>query len=109
MSYFLDPSQVVRKELARGVTLRSMWGDKVMMSLVEIAPNAVVPSHSHPHEQTGMVLQGECKFSIGGKVKLLRQGDAYIIPGGVEHSVAGTEGWALALDIFSPPREEYKR
>jgi quercetin dioxygenase-like cupin family protein len=85
-----------------------MWGDKVMMSMVEIAPNAVLPPHKHPHEQAGLVLEGEFDFTIGGETKRLGPGEAYIIPGGVEHSLVGSDGWALALDIFSPPREEYK-
>ena len=108
MSYFFDPSEVKRKELAPGVTLRVMWGDKIMMSVVEIAPGAVVPNHAHPHEQAGLVLQGEFEFTIGGETRRLRQGDAYVIPGQVEHSLVGSDGWSLALDIFSPPREEYK-
>ena len=108
MDYFIDPAQVKRRELAPGVTLRTMWGDKVMMSVVEIAPHAVVPMHSHPHEQAGMVLAGEFDFTIGGQTRRLKQGDAYVIPGGVEHGVVGTDGWSMALDIFSPPREDYK-
>ena len=108
MSYFLDPSTVKRKELAPGVVLRPMWGDKIMMSMVEVAPKAVVPMHTHPHEQAGIVLQGAFEFTVGGETKQLRQGDAYIIPGGVEHTLVGSDGWSLALDIFSPPREDYK-
>jgi quercetin dioxygenase-like cupin family protein len=108
MTYFYDPSEQQRREMAPGVSLRTMWGEKIMMSLVEIAPNAVVPTHSHPHEQAGMVIQGEFEFTIGGETKLLKQGDAYVIPGGVEHGVVGSQGWSLALDIFSPPREDYK-
>jgi quercetin dioxygenase-like cupin family protein len=79
-----------------------------MMSIVEIAPHAVVPMHSHPNEQAGMVLAGEFDFTIGGQTRRLKQGDAYVIPGGVEHGVVGTDGWSMALDIFSPPREDYK-
>ena len=108
MPYFVDPSTVKRKELAPGVVLRPMWGDKIMMSMVEVAPNAVVPMHTHPHEQAGIVLQGAFEFTVGGETKQLRQGDAYIIPGGVEHTLVGSDGWSLVLDIFSPPREEYK-
>ncbi len=108
MTYFYDPSEQQRREMAPGVSLRTMWGEKIMMSLVEIAPNAVVPTHSHPHEQAGMVIQGEFEFTIGGETKRLKQGDAYVIPGGVEHGVVGSQGWSLALDIFSPPREDYK-
>ncbi len=108
MAYFHDPSELERKELVPGVTIRPMWGEKIMMSYVEISPNSVVPNHTHPHEQAGIVLQGEFEFTIGGETKTLRQGDAYVIPGGVEHSLVGNDGWSLALDIFSPPRDEYK-
>ena len=108
MPYFHDPSQIERKELVPGITMRPMWGAKVMMSLIEIAPGAVLIGHSHPHEQAGLVLEGQFDFTIGGETKTLRQGDAYVIPGGVEHSLVGSGGWSLALDIFSPPREEYK-
>ena len=107
MPYYYDPAEVKRRELAPGVHLRTMWGDKTMMSLVEIAPGAKVPNHSHPHEQSGLVLQGEFDFTIGGEMRRVRQGDAYIIPGGVEHSLVGSQNWSLALDIFSPPREDY--
>ena len=108
MTYFIDPAEIGRKEVAPGLNLRTMWGDKVMMSLVEIAPGAVLPEHTHPHEQAGIVMQGEFDFTIGGETKRVKQGDAYVIPGYVPHSLIGSEGWALALDIFSPPREEYK-
>jgi len=104
---FVDPSQVKRLQLAPGVNLRPMWGERIMMVLVEIGPNATVPTHSHTHEQMGLVLQGEFDMVIGNERKRLRQGDAYLIPSGVEHTVHTQEGWALALDIFSPPREEY--
>ena len=59
-------------------------------------------------QQAGMVMQGEFDMTIGGETRRLKVGDSYVIPGGVEHSVDCLEGWALALDIFSPPREEYK-
>ena len=108
MSYFFDSAEVKRREIGPGVTIRTLWGERVMISILETAPHAIVPNHSHPHEQAGMMLQGEFDMTIGGETKRLKPGDAYVIPGGVEHSVLCYEGWALALDIFSPPREEYK-
>jgi quercetin dioxygenase-like cupin family protein len=108
MSYFFDSSQIKRREIAPGVTIRTLWGERVMINILETAPHAVVPNHSHPHEQAGMMLQGEFDLTIGGETKRLKPGDAYVIPGGVEHSVLCADGWTLALDIFSPPREDYK-
>ena len=108
MSYFYDSSEITRVELVPGVNIRTMWGEKVMMSIIENAPHVNVPMHSHPHEQAGIVLEGEYEMTIGGETRLLKPGDAYVIPGGVEHALKGLDGKAVALDIFSPPREEYK-
>ena len=109
MSYFIDSSELKRKEIAPGVTIRTLWGEKVMVSLIENAPHVVVVGkHSHPHEQAGIVLQGELEMTIGDETRRVKPGDAYVIPPGVEHGGQGLDGWALALDIFSPPREEYK-
>ena len=108
MTYTYDAGAMNRRELAPGVNLRTMWGEKIMMSLVEIAPNSQVPMHAHPHEQAGMVLEEEFDFTIGGETTRMKQGDFYIIPGGVEHGLVSLDGWSSALDIFSPPPEEYK-
>jgi len=108
MPYFYDTAGMAGKELAPGVNMHSMWGDMIMMNLVEITPGAVVPAHSHPNEQVGIVMDGECEFAIGGETRTLRSDDAYVIPGGVEHGVVGSDALALVLDIFSPPRENYK-
>ena len=107
MTYTYDAEAVTQRDLAPGVKLRTMWGEKIMMSLVEIAPNSEVPMHTHPHEQAGMVLEGEFDFTIGGETTRMKQGDFYIIPGGVQHGLVSHDGWSSALDIFSPPREEY--
>jgi len=32
----------------------------------------------------------------------------YFVPGGVPHAAKAGPGGAVALDAFSPPREEYK-
>ena len=108
MTYTYDAEAVKQRDLAPGVKLRTMWGEKIMMSLVDIEPNSRVPMHSHPHEQAGMVLEGEFVFTIGGETTTLKKGDFYIIPGGVEHGLVSGDGRSSALDIFSPPREEYK-
>ena len=37
----------------------------------------------------------------------LTAGDSWCVPGGVEHEVEVLED-TVAIDIFSPPREEYR-
>ncbi len=106
--HFIDLKETVKKQLAPGVRLNLAWGDKLMLSVVELDPGSTVPMHSHPHEQAGIVLEGEFDMTIGGDRRRVRKGDMYIIPGGVEHAVFTGAGGALALDVFHPIREEYK-
>ena len=108
MKYFYNAEDATQRTLAPGVKLKTMWGEKIMMSLVKLDPKSEVPMHSHPHEQAGMVLEGEFEFTIGSESKKVSKGEYYIIPGGVEHKVVAGTNTAIALDIFSPPREDYK-
>lgn len=95
------------KEIATGVTIRLLAGEHVMFTYVEFVPHAEVPSHSHPHEQLGLLLEGELEMEIGGERRRLKPGDAYVIPGGVSHGARTGGGRALVLDIFHPRREDY--
>jgi quercetin dioxygenase-like cupin family protein len=107
-SYFCDFENRATKQLAPGVLARTFWRDKMLLSLVDLDPNSTVPVHQHPHEQSGVVLDGEMEMTIAGESRLLHPGDMYLIPGGVEHGVRTLNGTARVLDIFSPVREEYK-
>lgn len=105
--YFYVENEVERRKLVPGVEARLIWGEKIMMGIIDIEPNAVVPVHSHPHEQCGRILQGGAWFTVGGEKKLLQTGDHYVIPGDIEHFVEATGEGCQALDIWSPIREEY--
>ena len=106
--YFLQPDERGYKELAEGARTRTFWGEQMLFSLVEVDAGATVPLHTHPHEQGGIIVVGELEMGIGGEVRVLKPGDMYIIPGDVEHYAKGQDTKAVALDIFSPVREEFK-
>jgi quercetin dioxygenase-like cupin family protein len=95
-------------ELAPGITARPLFGEGAMLNLIEFEPGAVVPLHSHPHEQLGIVLRGIQVLVVDGVEHALRPMEGYVLPGGVEHSAhCGPDG-ATVLDIFQPVREEYR-
>ena len=106
--YFLQTDGRGYKELAEGARTRTFWGEQMLFSLVEVEADATVPLHTHPHEQGGIIVEGELEMGIGGEVRVLKPGDMYIIPGNVEHYAKGQATKAVALDIFSPVREEFK-
>jgi quercetin dioxygenase-like cupin family protein len=105
---FVRLDEVHPLELWPGFTARPLFGENVMLNLVELAPDAVVPEHSHPHEQLGLVVRGLAVMVVEGTEHECGPMDAYSIPGGVPHSARfGPEG-AIVLDIFQPVREEYR-
>jgi quercetin dioxygenase-like cupin family protein len=106
---FFDLSQQPTRELFPGVTITTAWGDRVMLTYVHFdRADALVPTHQHPHEQMGLGLEGEFELIIGDEARLIRPGDSYLIPGNTPHSARSVGGPARALDVFSPPREDYK-
>ncbi len=90
-----------------GITMKPMTGDRVMLCWVEIEPNAILPLHHHPHEQGGVVMEGELILTVAGETKRLGPGDGFVIPGGVEHSAIGGPDGARSLDVFTPPRADF--
>ena len=108
MSHFYDLEGLDGKDLVPGVTLQAVWGERIMLSRVTIESGAEVPLHDHPHEQAGMLLEGVMEMTIGDETRELSPGASYVIPGGVMHSARAIGGKVVVLDIFSPPREEYK-
>ncbi len=103
-----DPRGIPRK-LAEGINASIFPGEQVMLSVVRVEPNSTGTIHSHPEEQWGVLLEGTCTRIQGGEEVEATAGDFWCTPGGVMHGVRTGESGAVILDIFSPPRAEYKR
>jgi quercetin dioxygenase-like cupin family protein len=106
--YFPDPADCSRHTIFPGVHIRTAATERMMLSLVEMEPHAVVEEHAHPHDQVGMMLAGKATFWIGDEQRTLGAGDIYRIPGGVRHRVIALDEPVKVLDIFHPVREEYR-
>ena len=78
-----------------------------MLSFVQFEPYAVVEMHSHPHEQMGLLLEGELTFTIGDEEHIVKPGQMWRIPGDVPHKAVAVGGPAIVMDVFSPVREDY--
>ena len=62
-----DPDQLHTRELAPGVSTRVFVGDKAMLSVVTLAPNAKGRVHSQAEEQWGVLLEGDAARIQDGK------------------------------------------
>lgn len=104
-----NPSDGIVRELAPGLTAHIFAGEQAMLSIVTFAPNSAGTLHHHPEEQWGVMLEGSGIRVQGGEEIPVEKGDFWRTPGNVPHTIrAGAEG-ARVLDIFSPPREEYRK
>ena len=82
------------------------YGEKTLMCEFRLQQGALLPRHSHPHEQTGYLIAGRLELTIGSKSRRLEPGGSWCIAGGVEHSAVALED-SLALEVFAPVREDY--
>ncbi|MBT6615995.1 MAG: cupin domain-containing protein, partial [Deltaproteobacteria bacterium] len=62
--------------------------------------------HEHPHEQIGYLVSGRLDLTIGDQVFQVKPGDSWCIPGGVQHGATLIDD-SIAIEIFSPVREDY--
>ena len=96
-----------QREIQPGVRIRIVTGAQLMLSIVDLDEDATVPTHQHPHEQSGYVLAGALEMWIGDERRLLGPGDVYVVAGGTTHGARAAGGPARVLDAFHPVREEY--
>lgn len=95
-------------EMVPGLFRRTLGEtDKMMVVEVRAEQGVAIPEHSHPHDQAGYVVSGEIALTIAGDEHHFKPGDSYGIPGDVPHS-ATFPVESIVIDIFSPPREEYR-
>lgn len=104
-----DVTQGIPRTLAKGMESRIFLGENVMLSIVRIAANRSGELHSHPQEQWGVMIEGSGVRIQDGVEHEVTVGDFWQTPGGVTHGFRAGSSGAMVLDIFSPPRDEYRR
>ena len=82
-------------------------GEHANIQHFRIEPGAVVPEHSHPHEQLGYVVSGTLTFAVDGREVAVEAGGSYRFAGHEPHGAEnrGTDA-VEGIDIFSPPRTD---
>ena len=104
-----DASQGIARQLGIGLDARIFVGENTMLSVVHIEPNSVGKIHNHPEEQWGYLIEGECIRIQEGEEFSAKAGDFWHTPGNAIHGIRTGAVGATVLDIFSPPRPEYKK
>lgn len=92
-------------EILPGLLFQPILSDRLMANFVSFEPNVVAPVHWHDEEQMSIVLEGEFEFEVSGTKKIVKRGEAVLIPPNVPHGARTYDSACLELDIFTPPRQ----
>lgn len=95
--------------ILEGIQIKTLcYGESTLMTEFLLQKDAVLPEHSHPYEQTGYLVKGRLRLYIGGDSKELVPGDSWSIAKNVLHKAEVLED-SVAIEVFSPVREDYLR
>jgi quercetin dioxygenase-like cupin family protein len=95
-------------EVRPGIIRRTLnEGERTMLVEFHMAKGSRILVHTHPHEQIGYLASGRLRCRLGEVWMELTAGDSWCVPENVEHEAEVLED-TIAVDVFSPPREEYR-
>ena len=95
-------------QVRNGVSRKVFTGDGATLAWTTLEPGHAPHPHAHPYEQIVYVVSGRLRFTVGGDVTEMTEGDMLVVPPDVEHfaETLGDEP-AVDLSIFTPRRDEY--
>src|SRR6478609_3564846 len=102
-----DWSTIPVERIAEGITRQMVYGDRVMVCRLVLAPKTVTPIHTHVHEQMTIVERGSADFFVEGEKHTVHAGAVLLFPSGIVHGATMLEDEVVLIDIFSPPREDF--
>ena len=90
-----------------GIRMKTLvYGSKTLMTEFRLEAGAQLPLHHHAHEQTGYLVTGHIRLTVGEDSFDVRPGDSWCIPGDTPHRADILET-SVAIEVFSPVREDY--
>ena len=108
MGAFDDLSSLDLRRIWDGVHGRVVHGERITLGVIELDSGSVVPEHHHENEQLGICLSGSLVFRVGDETRELGPGGTWSIPTDVPHEVhVGPQG-AVVIDVFVPPRDDWR-
>jgi quercetin dioxygenase-like cupin family protein len=95
------------RQVLPGIDLKTLtFGKSTLFTEFRMKAGSCLPPHAHPHEQTGYLVQGKLVLKIGSEEFEVSPGDCWCIESNTEHAARILED-SVAVEIFSPVREEY--
>jgi len=103
----IEIEKIEPREIVKGYRARFIHTENTTLAFWDVDAGAILPSHSHPHEQSSQVLEGTFELNVAGETMICEKGFVVVIPSGTVHQGRAITDCKL-LDVFSPVREDYK-
>jgi quercetin dioxygenase-like cupin family protein len=104
---FYKANQSGYRQALPGIKLKTLvYGERTLFTEFLMEATSVLPKHSHVYEQTGYLIRGRMRITIGEQTFEAEPGDSWCIPSNMIHGAEIMEE-SLALEVFSPVREDY--
>jgi quercetin dioxygenase-like cupin family protein len=95
----------------KGIERRLVHLEKLLTAVLDFSngpQSEPDPMHSHPHEQTSYVAEGEILFFMEDEeAQHLKAGDMFYVPSNKMHCIQLLTEKARLVDSFSPVREDF--
>lgn len=104
---FLNLNELPTQEPVSGFRVVFVHSDNMTLAHWDVEPGAVLPEHSHPHEQVVNMIEGEFELTIENETKLLTSKSVAVIPPYAVHSGRANTQCRI-IDVFYPIREDYR-
>ena len=104
---FFDKTTLIQKEVITGYKGKAIHTGTMTFMYWTVDEGAVMPEHSHLHEQVAHVLKGKFELTVDGQTEMLEPGRVAVIQPNVKHGGRAVTACDL-LDVFNPEREDYK-
>ncbi|HJX62572.1 MAG TPA: cupin domain-containing protein [Polyangia bacterium] len=83
-----------------------VYGERTLLTEFRMRKGSTLPRHAHPQEQTGYLVSGRVRLSIGRRSVVAQPGDSWSIPGNTQHGAAILAD-SVAIEVFAPVRKDY--
>lgn len=104
---FINTDETQPREIIKGARAKFVHTDGMTMSIWNFDEGAVLPAHSHFHEQMTKLISGKFEMTLDGETKVFTESDIAVIPPNVVHSGRAITACVM-VDVFHPVREDYK-
>lgn len=101
---FIRSSELTPTEPLPGWVGRFFHSQHMTFVYYGVLPGSRVHPHHHENEEVWDIVEGELEMVVDGATRVLRAGEAAVIPAGVEHG-ASAIGSCRAIVVDYPARD----